>query len=179
MLYTSAIEEYHKRVDFKNRIKEDQNALDESGESETLLLEGVRISPEACNQLHALAKDYKTAYFDFYDKLTSQSEVNLKFLSFRLDFNEYYAGARPAHRGEGDVTGKDEFDPLNVDSSDDEEFEDDEEEKDDFEEEDEEEDEEDEEEEEEDERRRRRASLARRKRPKGKGGEPGEEMIRT
>jgi hypothetical protein len=72
-----------------------------------------QISPQACNQLHQLAKDYRRAFTDFNDILEKNKlDTNLRFLIFRMDFNEYYKQDREKQRGNMD------FDALNVDSYD-------------------------------------------------------------
>jgi len=54
-------------------------------------ISGSRISPQACNQLHQLAKDYRTTFNEFNEQLEkNKNDVNLKFLAFRMDFNEFY-----------------------------------------------------------------------------------------
>ena len=49
------------------------------------------ISTETLQNLHSIWKDYKDAFFDFQKLLKFEnSQENLRFLIFRLDFNEYY-----------------------------------------------------------------------------------------
>lgn len=55
-----------------------------------------KISPEACNELHLLGKEYRKVFYEFTDILDnlSDGDSNLKFLRFKLDFNEYYSNER-------------------------------------------------------------------------------------
>lgn len=50
-----------------------------------------QISPEACNQIHSLNKEYWKAFNELTELLDkNKNDSSLKFLMFRLDFNDYY-----------------------------------------------------------------------------------------
>ncbi len=77
----------------------------------SLPIEGSQISPQACNQIHQLSKDFRVAFGDFNTLLEeSKQDSNLKFLIFRMDFNEFYKADRERHPVGLDIDG------LNVDS---------------------------------------------------------------
>ena len=95
VLYTSAEEEFQSREHLRVRMNDSE-----------LPEEGNKISPQACNQLHQLSKDYRRAFEDLNILLEESKDVNLKFLLFRLDFNEYYKAERERHPGM-------DFDALN------------------------------------------------------------------
>jgi len=62
-----------------------------------------QFSPELRNQVANLTNEYHTLFTTFQDSLSSirlTGDVNIKFLTFRLDFNEFYQ----SHRG-GNVSG--------------------------------------------------------------------------
>jgi gamma-tubulin complex component 3 len=113
LLYTSALDEYHKR----------QNKFEDMEDF------GHPISPEARNQLNLLGKQYRE-YFDKFNELLSQLEIDQKSLSFRLDFNEYYRASKERDDYADQAMGY-EFDGLDVDHIDDEDDEDEEEEEED------------------------------------------------
>jgi len=51
---------------------------------------------ETMQSLQTIAKEYKTAFIDFVERLkTDDLGGKLRFLTFRLDFNEYYASLDP------------------------------------------------------------------------------------
>jgi gamma-tubulin complex component 3 len=101
ILYTSAIEEYHKR----------QSAMDDGEEP------SVVISPEARYQLNLLGRQYRDN-FDKFNEALSILEIDDKSLSFRLDFNEYYKESRERD-AYGDRPMGIDIDQLNVDDIDD------------------------------------------------------------
>lgn len=101
ILYTSAIEEYHKR----------QSAMDDGEEP------SVVISPEARYQLNLLGRQYRDN-FDKFNEALSILEIDDKSLSFRLDFNEYYKESRERD-AYGDRPMGVDIDQLNVDDIDD------------------------------------------------------------
>ncbi|ESO86326.1 hypothetical protein LOTGIDRAFT_167139 [Lottia gigantea] len=53
------------------------------------------VIPSTWAQLTVLAQSYQDMVQDFLVMLTSHADVNLRFLSFRLDFNEYYKCRAP------------------------------------------------------------------------------------
>ncbi|CAI2385190.1 unnamed protein product [Moneuplotes crassus] len=112
ILYSSALEEYHKR----------QSMMDDGDEYSQV------ISPDASNTLKQLGKYYR-ANFDKFNEALSILEIDEKYLSFRLDFNEFYKDSREResisqiHHDHG-------FDQLDVDHIEDDDDEEDEEEED-------------------------------------------------
>ncbi len=49
-----------------------------------------KVSFEACINLQNLYKEYKDRYKQFFESLVQKNDEELKTLTFRLDFNEYY-----------------------------------------------------------------------------------------
>jgi hypothetical protein len=49
-----------------------------------------KVSFEACINLQNLYKEYKDRYKQFFESLVQKNDEELKMLTFRLDFNEYY-----------------------------------------------------------------------------------------
>jgi len=49
-----------------------------------------KVSLEACINLQNLYKEYKDRYKQFFESLVQKNDEELKMLTFRLDFNEYY-----------------------------------------------------------------------------------------
>jgi gamma-tubulin complex component 3 len=105
LLYKSALEEYDRRHLYQE---------------EPLM----PISNEARKQLNMLRMQYRE-YFDRFNDLLSQLEIDQKSLSFRLDFNEFYKESR--ERGEDRPMGG-EFEMLDVDGIEDDEEEEEEDE---------------------------------------------------
>lgn len=60
-------------------------------ESESILPEPSKVSFETCIKLQNLYKEYKDRYRQFFESLVQKNDEELKTLTFRLDFNEYYA----------------------------------------------------------------------------------------
>jgi gamma-tubulin complex component 3 len=49
-----------------------------------------QISNEIKNQINSIANEYQKLFREFSESLSNQSDENLRFLTFRLDFNEFY-----------------------------------------------------------------------------------------
>eukprot|EP00026_Physarum_polycephalum_P001520 Phypoly_transcript_01522.p1 GENE.Phypoly_transcript_01522~~Phypoly_transcript_01522.p1 ORF type:complete len:898 (+),score=123.02 Phypoly_transcript_01522:59-2752(+) len=72
-------------------------------EAERIASQRRQFSPELRNQVANLTNEYHNLFATFQDSLSSihlTGEINIKFLTFRLDFNEFYH----SHRG-GSVSG--------------------------------------------------------------------------
>jgi gamma-tubulin complex component 3 len=101
MLVNSAQEEHQRRMALKSN-KDMMEVMDEDGESYIKTYddkyEETRniISTETVNHLNTLWKDYKETFADFMNLLKKDDAVGkLRFLNFRLDFNEYYCANNP------------------------------------------------------------------------------------
>ena len=64
--------------------------LEEKKEPEELEQPASKVSFEACINLQNLYKEYKDRYKQFFESLVQKNDEELKMLTFRLDFNEYY-----------------------------------------------------------------------------------------
>jgi hypothetical protein len=113
-LYTSALEEYHRRMT----------------ESEDMQDETQLISPEARQQLYLLGEQYRKNFEKFNDCL-EKLEIDEKSLSFRLDFNEYYRELKQRDAYNENTINYDNFGGLDVDDIEDDDEEDEEEEEED------------------------------------------------
>lgn len=90
-LYLSADEELHrlKGLETEARLLDALDMEDSFGEEYTS-----RLSQEAINDLEQVAKQFLSELMNFKRLLEANNQHHLKFLSFRLDFNEYYARMR-------------------------------------------------------------------------------------
>ena len=96
ILFTSAQEEYQRKMNEKNR--NDMLELLEEDESQSLQ-EEIRMDPtqniitsETLAHLQNISKDYKEIFNEFMGLLKDDElSSKLRFLSFRLDFNEFYS----------------------------------------------------------------------------------------
>jgi len=60
-------------------------------EEQFILQEPSKVSFETCIKLQNLYNEYKNRYKQFFESLVQKNDDELKMLTFRLDFNEYYA----------------------------------------------------------------------------------------
>ena len=103
-LYTSAIDEYHRRLTESDEMSEEPKF----------------VSIQARRKLYELDQNYKHK-FELFNEYLNKLEIDQKSLSFRLDFNEYYKNLKQNDQfGTGQVLRYD-VDLLDIDSIDDEE----------------------------------------------------------
>ena len=64
-------------------------------------LETILIEPRFGEQLRLAADEYRRRFAVFFEGITRHASYDLAFLSFRLDFNEYYESLRTVHHADG------------------------------------------------------------------------------
>jgi len=77
---------------------------DETAEQESWIVDGRKALTQRAGEflrnmgqdLDAIAKEYSSLQEDFISQLPIQQHVDLKFLFFRLDFNEFYRRLCPS-----------------------------------------------------------------------------------
>jgi len=94
MLLTAAQEEYQRKMDKENNdemkrmLGEDYEEVEDDYKDENVTSV---ITKETMSHLQFIWKDYKDAFGEFFTLLKDDELASkLKFLSFRLDFNEFY-----------------------------------------------------------------------------------------
>ncbi len=94
MLYNS-IEEEQARLDSiaaENAKRAADGNWGRGGSDDSDTAERVReIAANASTQLRSISKEYEKLFFVFLESLSKSPSSDLRFLSFRLDFNEHYA----------------------------------------------------------------------------------------
>ncbi|XP_042786363.1 gamma-tubulin complex component 3 isoform X5 [Panthera tigris] len=103
-IYRAALEELQRRLQFEEKKKQNEvegrwgvTAAEE--EEENRRIQEFRESiPKMCSQLRILAHFYQGVVQQFLVLLTTSSDESLRFLSFRLDFNEHYEAREPRLR---------------------------------------------------------------------------------
>ncbi|XP_022263871.1 gamma-tubulin complex component 3 isoform X2 [Canis lupus baileyi] len=103
-IYRAALEELQRRLQFEEKKKQHEiegrwgvTAAEE--EEENKRIQEFRESiPKMCSQLRILTHFYQGIVQQFLVLLTTSSDESLRFLSFRLDFNEHYEAREPRLR---------------------------------------------------------------------------------
>ncbi|NXM72183.1 GCP3 protein, partial [Serilophus lunatus] len=103
-MYRAALEELQLRLQFEERKKQRElegkwgvTASEEEEESKRMK-EFQDSIPKMCSQLRILTHFYQGIVQQFLVLLTTSSDESLRFLSFRLDFNEHYKAREPRLR---------------------------------------------------------------------------------
>uniref|UniRef100_A0A480TXD0 Gamma-tubulin complex component 3 isoform 1 n=1 Tax=Sus scrofa TaxID=9823 RepID=A0A480TXD0_PIG len=103
-IYRAALEELQRRLQFEEKKKQ-REAEGQWGvtaaEEEQEKRRGQEFQesiPKMCSQLRILTHFYQGVVQQFLVSLTTSSDESLRFLSFRLDFNEHYRAREPRLR---------------------------------------------------------------------------------
>lgn len=103
-IYRAALEELQRRLQFEEK-KQQREAEGQWGvtaaeeEEENRRVQEFQESiPKMCSQLRILTHFYQGIVQQFLVLLTTSSDESLRFLSFRLDFNEHYKAREPRLR---------------------------------------------------------------------------------
>lgn len=103
-LYRSALEELSLRVQFeeKKQKREDEGewgvTAEQEAEEKKRIQEFKETIPKMHSQLRILTHFYQSIVQQFLLLLTTSTDESLRFLSFRLDFNEHYRAREPRLR---------------------------------------------------------------------------------
>ncbi|NXL04690.1 GCP3 protein, partial [Mesembrinibis cayennensis] len=103
-MYRAALEELQLRLQFEERKKQRELegkwgvTASEDEEESKRMKEFQDSIPKMCSQLRILTHFYQGIVQQFLVLLTTSSDENLRFLSFRLDFNEHYKAREPRLR---------------------------------------------------------------------------------
>uniref|UniRef100_A0A8D0GVV7 Tubulin gamma complex component 3 n=1 Tax=Sphenodon punctatus TaxID=8508 RepID=A0A8D0GVV7_SPHPU len=103
-MYRAALEELQLRLQFEEKKKrrelEGEWGVTASEEEEEIkrIKEFQEAIPKMCSQLRILTHFYQGIVQQFLVLLTTSSDESLRFLSFRLDFNEHYKAREPRLR---------------------------------------------------------------------------------
>ncbi|KAK7805722.1 hypothetical protein U0070_010943 [Myodes glareolus] len=103
-MYRAALEELQRRLQFEEKKKQREiegqwgvTAAEEEEENRRIR-EFQDSIPKMCSQLRILTHFYQGVVQQFLVLLTTSSDESLRFLSFRLDFNEHYKAREPRLR---------------------------------------------------------------------------------
>lgn len=103
-IYRAALEELQRRLQFEEKKQQHEmegqwgvTAADEEEESRRIQ-EFQESIPKMCSQLRILTHFYQGIVQQFLVLLTTSPDESLRFLSFRLDFNEHYKAREPRLR---------------------------------------------------------------------------------
>ncbi|KAM5288975.1 gamma-tubulin complex component 3 isoform 2-T2 [Ctenodactylus gundi] len=103
-IYRAALEELQRRLQFEEK-KQQREAegqwgvtTEEEEEENRRVREFQESIPKMCSQLRILTHFYQGIVQQFLVLLTTSSDESLRFLSFRLDFNEHYKAREPRLR---------------------------------------------------------------------------------
>ncbi|XP_019380433.1 PREDICTED: gamma-tubulin complex component 3 isoform X2 [Gavialis gangeticus] len=103
-MYRAALEELQLRLQFEEKKKQRElegewgvTAAEEEEENKRIK-EFQESIPKMCSQLRILTHFYQGIVQQFLVLLTTSSDESLRFLSFRLDFNEHYKAREPRLR---------------------------------------------------------------------------------
>nr|XP_020019365.1 gamma-tubulin complex component 3 isoform X2 [Castor canadensis]XP_020019366.1 gamma-tubulin complex component 3 isoform X2 [Castor canadensis] len=103
-IYRAALEELQRRLQFEEKKKQREpegqwgvTAAEEEEENRRIR-EFQESIPKMCSQLRILTHFYQGIVQQFLVSLTTSSDESLRFLSFRLDFNEHYKAREPRLR---------------------------------------------------------------------------------
>uniref|UniRef100_A0A8C0U392 Tubulin gamma complex component 3 n=1 Tax=Cyanistes caeruleus TaxID=156563 RepID=A0A8C0U392_CYACU len=103
-MYRAALEELQLRLQFEERKKQRELegkwgvTASEEEEENKRMKEFQDSIPKMCSQLRILTHFYQGIVQQFLVLLTTSSDESLRFLSFRLDFNEHYKAREPRLR---------------------------------------------------------------------------------
>ncbi|XP_067151900.1 gamma-tubulin complex component 3 isoform X3 [Apteryx mantelli] len=103
-MYRAALEELQLRLQFEERRKQRELegewgvTASEEEEENRRIKEFQESIPKMCSQLRILTHFYQGIVQQFLVLLTTSSDESLRFLSFRLDFNEHYKAREPRLR---------------------------------------------------------------------------------
>ncbi|OXB80591.1 UNVERIFIED_CONTAM: hypothetical protein H355_014934 [Colinus virginianus] len=103
-MYRAALEELQLRLQFEERKKQRELegkwgvTASEEEEEKKRIKEFQDSIPKMCSQLRILTHFYQGIVQQFLVLLTTSSDESLRFLSFRLDFNEHYKAREPRLR---------------------------------------------------------------------------------
>ncbi|NXJ69866.1 GCP3 protein, partial [Rostratula benghalensis] len=102
-MYRAALEELQLRLQFEERKKqrelEGKWGVTAAEDEENKRMKEFQDSiPKMCSQLRILTHFYQGIVQQFLVLLTTSSDESLRFLSFRLDFNEHYKAREPRLR---------------------------------------------------------------------------------
>ncbi|XP_071991684.1 gamma-tubulin complex component 3 isoform X1 [Engystomops pustulosus] len=103
-MYRAALEELQRRLQFEERKKQRESEGEWGVTAEEEEEENKRVSefqesiPKMRSQLRILTHFYQGIVQQFLVLLTTSTDENLRFLSFRLDFNEHYKAREPRLR---------------------------------------------------------------------------------
>lgn len=103
-IYRAALEELQRRLQFEEKKQQHEmegqwgvTAADEE-EEDRRIQEFQESIPKMCSQLRILTHFYQGIVQQFLVLLTTSPDESLRFLSFRLDFNEHYKAREPRLR---------------------------------------------------------------------------------
>lgn len=103
-IYRAALEELQRRLQFEEKKQQHEmegqwgvTAADEEEENRRIQ-EFQESIPKMCSQLRILTHFYQGIVQQFLVLLTTSPDESLRFLSFRLDFNEHYKAREPRLR---------------------------------------------------------------------------------
>nr|XP_051697641.1 gamma-tubulin complex component 3 isoform X1 [Oryctolagus cuniculus] len=103
-IYRAALEELQRRLQFEEKKQQREaegqwgvTAAEEDEENKRIR-EFQESIPKMCSQLRILTHFYQGIVQQFLVSLTTSSDESLRFLSFRLDFNEHYKAREPRLR---------------------------------------------------------------------------------
>uniref|UniRef100_A0A8C3I1S8 Tubulin gamma complex component 3 n=1 Tax=Chrysemys picta bellii TaxID=8478 RepID=A0A8C3I1S8_CHRPI len=103
-MYRAALEELQLRLQFEEKKKQRELegewgvTTSEEEEENKRIREFQESVPKMCSQLRILTHFYQGIVQQFLILLTTSSDESLRFLSFRLDFNEHYKAREPRLR---------------------------------------------------------------------------------
>ncbi|XP_030424661.1 gamma-tubulin complex component 3 isoform X1 [Gopherus evgoodei] len=104
VMYRAALEELQLRLQFEEKKKQRELegewgvTTSEEEEENKRIREFQESVPKMCSQLRILTHFYQGIVQQFLILLTTSSDESLRFLSFRLDFNEHYKAREPRLR---------------------------------------------------------------------------------
>ncbi|XP_067842763.1 gamma-tubulin complex component 3 isoform X2 [Heptranchias perlo] len=112
-MYRSSLEELHHRLQYAERKKERQaegkwgtTSAEEEAENKRVH-QFQQLIPKMCSQIRVCSHFYQDIVQQFLVLLTKSSHECLRFLNFRLDFNEHYKARDPRLRASlGSTRGK-------------------------------------------------------------------------
>lgn len=116
-LYRSALEELSLRLQFDERRRQRETQGEWGVTAQQEADEALRVRqfqdtvPKMHSKLHILTDSYQDIVQRFLQQLMTSSDQSLRFLSFRLDFNEHYRAREPRRAPPGGAT------PHTADSS--------------------------------------------------------------
>ncbi|KAJ0009613.1 hypothetical protein NQD34_001315 [Periophthalmus magnuspinnatus] len=103
-LYRSALEELSLRLQYEERKKKREEegewgvTVEQEAEEHRRIQDFQKTIPKMCSQLRILTHFYQSIVQQFLVLLMTSTDESLRFLSFRLDFNEHYRAREPRLR---------------------------------------------------------------------------------